>query len=62
MSAHQAAAPEPGSAAEAELLDRNGIVREYVAQYRVDGFLYFRLGDALAQVRRGAAGRAEARA
>lgn len=60
MPASQDPAHEPGSAAEAQMLERNGITREMVAQYRVDAFRYSSLGDALAQVRRGAAGRSEA--
>ncbi len=61
MSAPQGHAPEPGSSAEAEMLDRNGITRETISQYRVDGFRYTNLGDALAQVRRGAGARSDAR-
>ncbi len=62
MSGTPSAAPghEPG--AEAQMLERNGIVKEMVARYSVDGFRYSNIADALAQVRRGSAVRSEARA
>ena len=61
MSATTSAAPEPDPGAEAQMLERNGIEKETVSHYRVDGFRYSNLVDALAQVRRGSAIRSEAR-
>ena len=43
---------------EADLMVRNGITRARADHYHVDGYRYTSLDDALAQVRRGAAGRA----
>jgi len=45
---------------EAALMARNGITRVWADRYQVDGYLYSRLADALAQVGRGARGRAAA--
>ena len=42
---------------EADLMVRNGITRVRADHYLVDGYRYTNLADALAQVRRGAAGR-----
>ena len=61
MSGSPSAAPEPEPSAEAQMLERNGSVKELVSRYRVDGFLYSNLADALSQVRRGSAIRSEAR-
>ena len=61
MSGTPRAASEPETSAEAQMLERNGIVKETFARYRVDGFLYSNVADALAQVRRGSAIRSEAR-
>jgi len=54
------AAMDPGatSADEAAMLERNGITRITVHQYHVDGFRYSSIGEAMAQVKRAARGRA----
>ena len=53
------AARPPAAEADAELavMARNGITRVSVHQYKVDGYRYGNLGDALAQVSRSASGR-----
>jgi hypothetical protein len=43
------------------MMARNGIVCVPANQYHVDGFRYSNLADALAQVKRGAAGRRASR-
>ena len=49
----------PASAEDEEaMLERNGITRVPAHHYHVDGYRYSNLADALAQVRRGSAGRA----
>ena len=56
-------APAPGAVQadpDRDLLARNGIVRVAVYQYRVDGYCYANLADAIAQVRRGSLARAAA--
>ena len=46
------------AADESALLERNGITRTIVHQYHVDGFRYSSVGEAMAQVKRSARGRA----
>lgn len=46
--------------AETDMMVRNGIACVRADHYLVDGYRYTNLADALAQVRRGAAGRAAA--
>lgn len=53
-------ATNPGATAadEAAMLERNGITRTTIHQYHVDGFRYSSIGEAMAQVKRSARGRA----
>lgn len=50
--------PGASVADEAAMLERNGITRIIVHHYHVDGFRYSSIGDAMAQVKRSARGRA----
>jgi hypothetical protein len=53
------AADVPAVEDEIAVMARNGIVRVPANHYLVDGYRYTNLADALAQVNRGARGRAE---